>query len=123
MERRTRKSSVGATWKRNMPPRWGLCFLRLIAINRSLLRSFPLLMGASLIALLILWPVSNTAATTPARQLKLLTPSGYLPQLPMLVRIEVIDPAGRRDWSLWDAEATLTSDSQGVSLSTNRVVL
>jgi len=63
----------------------------------------------------------TTAA--PARQLKLLAPSGYLSPLPVLVRIEVIDAAGRRDWSLWDAEAALSSDSPGVSLSTNRVVL
>src|SRR6185436_11368666 len=77
---------------------------------------------AALLSILIFWPCSNTAAA-PARQLKLLTPSGYLPQLPLLVRVEGIDSTGRRDWSLWDAEATLTSDSQGVSLSTNRVVL
>jgi hypothetical protein len=70
------------------------------------------------------WLSSNFAqAAASPRQLKLLTPSGYLPDLPLLVRFEVIDPTGRRDWSLWDAEAALSSDSPGVVLSTNRIVL
>src|SRR5260221_10114281 len=35
------KSSVGATWKRNMPPRWGLNFSFSATINMSLLRRSP----------------------------------------------------------------------------------
>ena len=65
----------------------------------------------------------TATAGEPARQLKLLTPAGYLPQLPVLVRIEVTDDAGRRDWNLWDAEAILSTDAPGFTLSTNRVVL
>ena len=93
--------------------------------DKDLPALLPAILHATLLSILLLCSFSPTteAANSPARQLKLLTPSGYLPQLPLLVRIEVIDSTGRRDWSLWDAEATLTSDSQAVSLSTNRVVL
>lgn len=67
-------------------------------------------------------PADPTAAKD-SRRLRLLTPSGYLPQMPMLVRVEVIDLVGQRDWMLWDGEAVLSCDTPGISLSTNRVVL
>jgi hypothetical protein len=56
-------------------------------------------------------------------QLKLVTPAVYLPQVPVLVRVEAHDARGRRDWSLWNAEATLSVNQPGVTLSTNRVRL
>lgn len=56
-------------------------------------------------------------------EIKLITPPGYLPGVPFLVRIEVRDAAGRRDWDLWDAEAVLSSDQPGVTLSTHRIPL
>ena len=56
-------------------------------------------------------------------EVKLLTPSGYLPGIPFLARVEVRNSAGARDWDLWDAEATLSTDQPNVLLSTNRVAL
>ncbi|MBI2948902.1 MAG: Ig-like domain-containing protein, partial [Verrucomicrobia bacterium] len=56
-------------------------------------------------------------------EVKLITPGGCLPNAPFLVRVEVRDSSGARDWSLWDAEALLASDQPGVTLSPNRVVL
>src|SRR5262249_54308572 len=55
--------------------------------------------------------------------LKLITQHGYLPQHPVLVRVEVLTAAGGRDRELWDAEATLSVNPPGVTLSTNRVIL
>ncbi|HTG44810.1 MAG TPA: Ig-like domain-containing protein, partial [Verrucomicrobiae bacterium] len=56
-------------------------------------------------------------------EVKLIVPAGYLPGVPFLARVEVRDGTGARNRNLWDAEATLTSDQAGVSLSTNRVTL
>src|SRR5258705_12636530 len=63
------------------------------------------------------------AGLRPGYHLKILTQSVYLPGIPVLVRVEVVNAAGERDLMLWDAEATLSSPSLGVTLSTNRVVL
>jgi hypothetical protein len=57
------------------------------------------------------------------RSLKVIAQSGYLPQLPVLVRVEIRDATGRRDWSLWDGEAALSTDTAGITLSTNRIRL
>src|SRR6185503_17851883 len=54
-------------------------------------------------------------------QLKLLTQSGYLPGVPVLVRVEVRNTNGV-ERNLWDATASLSADA-GVTLSTNRVQL
>jgi hypothetical protein len=51
------------------------------------------------------------------------TPSGYLPGLPTLVRIELRDSHGARDRGAWDAEAELSVTQSNVTLSTNRVTL
>ena len=56
------------------------------------------------------------------RSLRVLSPRGYLPGIPVLVRVEVRNPNGSRDTEVWDGEATLTANA-GVTLSTNRVVL
>jgi len=56
-------------------------------------------------------------------EVKLITPAGYLPGVPFLVRVEVRNAAGSRDWNLWDAEAVLSSNQPGVTLSTNRIPL
>ena len=62
---------------------------------------------------------------TPAsgHTLRVLVQHGYLPAIPVLVRVEVRDASGSRDWSYWDGEAALTVDRPGVTLSTNRVEL
>jgi hypothetical protein len=58
----------------------------------------------------------------PQHQLKLLTQKGYLPGVPVLVRVELRNASGpERD--LWDASAVLSVDQAGVTLSTNRVTL
>ena len=81
------------------------------------LNSFlPNLAGVFLVVGLFLGSASGVAADT----LKLVVQRGYLPGLPALVRLEVLTPAGTRNWSLWDGEALLTADA-GVTLSTNRV--
>jgi hypothetical protein len=56
-------------------------------------------------------------------QIKLLTQRGYLPGVPVLVRVEVGNASGGRERDLWDADATLSADQPGVALSTNRVQL
>jgi hypothetical protein len=55
-------------------------------------------------------------------QMKLFTQRGYLPGIPVLVRVELHNAAGR-ERDLWDANATLSADQAGVGLSTNRVLL
>jgi len=74
------------------------------------------------IALLFGLVHSPDAASPPAR-LKLVVPAGYLPPVPVLVRVEALDGAGALDRLLWDAEVTLASDPPGIILSTNRVTL
>ncbi len=69
---------------------------------------------------LLVGPTPACAATAAPRcQLKLLTPASYLPGIPLLVRLEVWQPDGHRAWDLWDAEATLSTPTPGVMLSTN----
>jgi hypothetical protein len=57
-----------------------------------------------------------TGATT----LRLIVPDGYLPGVPVLVRLEVLGSDGTIDRNLWDAAATLSVEANpGVNLSTN----
>ncbi|HTG43436.1 MAG TPA: hypothetical protein VK633_02770, partial [Verrucomicrobiae bacterium] len=65
----------------------------------------------------------GSACVLPAAELKLLVQTGYIPSLPVLVRVEVRGDDNRRTWDLWDAEAILSVDDPGVILSTNRVHL
>ncbi len=65
-----------------------------------------------------------TGPNAPAGDLlKLVTQRGYLPQNPVLVRVELLTPAGQRDRDVWDIDVTLTSDQPGVTLSTNKIAL
>jgi hypothetical protein len=59
----------------------------------------------------------------PGHQLKLWVQNGYLPGIPVLVRVELRNGTGLRDWSVWDSEATLSTDKGGITLSTNKVTL
>ncbi len=61
------------------------------------------------------------AAAAPT-SLKLITPAGYLTNIPVLVRIEALDATGAPDRELWDADVTLSA-SAGFTLSTNRIIL
>src|SRR5262245_7102250 len=56
-------------------------------------------------------------------EVKLIVPAGYLPGVPFLTRVEVTDNTGTRNRNLWDADALLSADQPGVSLSTNRIAL
>jgi hypothetical protein len=56
-------------------------------------------------------------------EVRLITPSGFRPSVPFLVRVEMRDNTGARDWNLWDADALLTADQRGISFSASRVVL
>ncbi len=49
--------------------------------------------------------------------------AGYLPSLPVLVRVEIRNSLNERDVSFWDGEAALSVDLPNVVLSTNRVRL
>jgi hypothetical protein len=53
---------------------------------------------------------------------KVLTQHGYLPGIPVLVRVELRNAAGP-ERELWNADATLSADDPGVTLSTNRLFL
>ncbi|HUR47421.1 MAG TPA: hypothetical protein VMZ27_16175 [Candidatus Saccharimonadales bacterium] len=55
-----------------------------------------------------------------AHFLKIVTQAGYLPGVPVLVRMELHKGLMGRERELWDAEATLSADG-GTVLSTNRV--
>ncbi len=69
-------------------------------------------------------PLVHAADPQPGSLLKLATPAGYLPGIPVLVRVEVIDPlTGRPDRNLWDAEAVLSATPPTITLSTNRISL
>jgi len=65
----------------------------------------------------------EAAEPQPGSVIRLAVPAVYLPQVPVLVRVEVVDPStGRPDRSLWEAEAVL-STTPSLTLSTNRVFL
>jgi hypothetical protein len=68
-------------------------------------------------------PVAAAAGPGPAHELKLLAPAGYLPAVPVLVRVELRGADGARDKNLWDTEITLGTDNPAVTLSTNRLTL
>ena len=77
--------------------------------------------AATLLFALLSIPILG-AAPAPT-QLKLLVPAGYLPQVPVLVRVEALDGRGGRERGLWDAEAILAVSTPGVIISTTRVRL
>lgn len=62
--------------------------------------------------------ISSAAPAT----VRMLTQSGYLPGLPVLVRVEAYAADGSRDRETWDGEATLSANG-GVTLSTNKVLM
>jgi len=49
---------------------------------------------------------------------------GYLPDVPVLVRVQIVDPNGVVNRDIWDANAVLSvSDDSGIELSADRVAL
>src|SRR6185295_2250286 len=71
----------------------------------------------------LLAALAALALDTRADSLRLVVQHDYLPQIPVLVRVEVLKPDGSKNRDLWDAQATLTVDQPGVTLSTNSVTL
>ena len=62
--------------------------------------------------------------TGPGPGIRLIVRDSYLPGLPVLVRVEVLDGAGMIDRTLWDAAATLTVlDNLQIRLSAAQVTL
>jgi hypothetical protein len=66
------------------------------------------------------WSVSGQTSVTNG-SVRLLVQAGYLSQVPVLVRAELLNAAGERDKHVWDAEGVLVSDKSSVALSTNRI--
>ncbi len=85
------------------------------------MRRIDVLASATFSLLCLLLPVMEASAA-PA-QLKVVTASAYLPQVPFLVRVEALNQRGQPDRSLWDATVVLSSDRPEVTLSTNTVRL
>ena len=75
-----------------------------------------------LVGLLSCFCREGIAAIGPDHSIKLSTQNAYLPVLPVLVRIELHNPAGTRDSDIWDIEANLTA-TPPVTLSTNKIIL
>lgn len=92
--------------------------------NRHLVPSIKLWPARGLALLIaclaVAVPPASDAGQPPGNTLKLIVPRGYLPDVPVLVRVELLTSQGIRDWSQWDGEALLSADA-GVTLSTNRV--
>ncbi len=73
------------------------------------------------VGLLVGLSLAAPATAVPAG-VRLRVQNNYLPELPVLVRVEGLAPDGGRDRETWDAEAVLSADG-GVTLSTNRIAL
>ena len=63
------------------------------------------------------------AQPTAAHSVRLIVQAGYLPQVPVLVRVELLNASGRPDHAVWDADAILSETADGITLSTNRLIL
>src|SRR3954451_12812622 len=93
--------------------------------DRKLEKSTQL--GLATAVLLLLGSSGLFAANIPpgpgsGHTVKLLTQHGYLPAVPVLVRVELRNPDGQREVGVWDIDATLSAD-RGVTPSTNRILL
>jgi len=54
---------------------------------------------------------------------RLSTPAGWLPGQPVPVLVELLDETGRPNREVWDAEAALTTDQPGITLSPETIPL
>jgi hypothetical protein len=73
--------------------------------------------------LLVFTMQASGAQPNNTHTVRLIAQAGYLPQIPVLVRVELLDATGRPDRSVWDADALLSETATGVTLSTNRIIL
>lgn len=54
---------------------------------------------------------------------RIISPSGYLPGTPFLVRIDVLDASNAVDRDLWNTNAILQANNPEITLPTNRLTL
>jgi hypothetical protein len=74
-----------------------------------------------MVALALLGHAVTGLAAEP--RLTMVVHPGYLPGIPVLIRVEALNAQGKTDRERWDAEAVLATDQPGVTLSTHRVSL
>ena len=55
--------------------------------------------------------------------LKLMVQRGFLPGVPLLVRVDRLNSGGETDRALWDSEVILTANDPAITLSPNRLML
>src|SRR5688572_30924953 len=67
--------------------------------------------------------VAFSAQPNDAHRVRLIVQANYLPQIPVLVRVELLDASGQPDRAVWDADALLSETVEGITLSTNRLTL
>ncbi|MHC4532537.1 MAG: hypothetical protein ACYS6K_01160 [Planctomycetota bacterium] len=67
--------------------------------------------------------ISSNHILTSDLKTKLMVRDSYLPDIGILVRIEVVRPDGNIERDLWDAVATLSLDNPDVNISTSRIIL
>jgi len=65
----------------------------------------------------------SASPTDPAPSLNLIVRGSYLPGVPVLVRVELLDATGAIQQDRWEAEAVLSVDNAAVGLSPDRVYL
>src|SRR5262245_59481294 len=75
------------------------------------------------LSLVFLFAGGWAGAGEPGWALRVLTTDGFMPGVPVVVRVEIRDAGGRCARDLWDATATLSADRPGVSLTPDRVLL
>jgi len=69
-------------------------------------------------------PPARYAAAIDSLRANVIVRDSYLPGVPVLVRVELLNDQGQVERGLWDAVAVLSvNDNPGISLSTDRVVL
>ena len=66
---------------------------------------------------------ASAAQPNDEHRVRLVVQAAYLPQIPVLVRVELIDATGQPDRSVWDADAVLSETNAGITLATNRLIL
>ena len=78
-------------------------------------RCFPVVICAMTAVLCV--SVAHADLDAGLFQVRIAARSSYLSNVPVLVRIEVLDRAGHAERGLWDAVATLTVDHPSITCS------
>ena len=78
---------------------------------------------SALLLFVLLGGLAAIGASGSTTDLRVDTAAGYLPQVPFLVRVEVLNSQGVPDRALWNADVMLSVDRPDITLSTNVVFL